>query len=296
MEHDVADIGTALELADLAVFRSVASAGGVNGAARALRLPRSTISRRLARLEQDLGVRLFVRAKQRLSLTDDGARLLERTRGILDDVEDLVADARGVRTRVHGRLRMSAPLDLAGERELWLGLIARFPEVSFEVELTNRYVDVVREGYDIALRAGTGADASLVVRRLGTYALHAVASPAYVARWGKLRAPVELRAHSCLLLARFAPRAGHPGPQAPHRHVLLDDPHLVREGARRGLGIAILPASLVRSDIEDGTLVPVLDAYDPLRVPLYAVHADRRLLPATIRAVLDHFAAELAGT
>ena len=140
-----------------------------------------------------LGVRLFHRAAQRLSLTEAGARLLTRTRAIVEHVEDLLDDARGVSTAVHGRLRVSAPLDLSCDTSLWLDLFAQYPEVSLEIELTNRYVDVLREGYDIAMRAGRGDDESLTLRRLGAYQLYAVASPEYVGRHGRLREPREPR-------------------------------------------------------------------------------------------------------
>lgn len=267
----------------------------MNGAARALKIPRSTISRRLARLEAQLGVRLFHRTAQRLSLSEAGERLLARARAIVEHVEDLVDDAQGVSTTPRGRLRVSAPLDLSGDPSLWLDLFARYPEVSFEVELTNRYVDVVREGYDLAMRAGRGDDESLTLRRLGAYELFAVASPEYVRRHGRLREPRDLRAHSCLLLSPLTRRPGETSPKPPHRHLVLDDAQTVLQGALRGMGIAILPRALVGEHLERGALLTVLDAYAPLTVPLYAVYPDRTLLPATVRVFIEHMQRTFGG-
>lgn len=295
MRQHVAENGTAPRADDLVVFRAVATDGGVNGAARALELPRSTVSRRLSRLEEQLQVRLFHRAGGRLVLTDVGTRLLERVRAVLDDLAALAEDARGVTSVVRGRLRMSAPRDLAGESQLWLDLLAAFPEVAFEVELTNRYVDVVREGFDLAMRGGRGADETLTVRRLGSYALFAVASPSFARKNPKLQAPVDLRSQSCLLLSPFSKRADAPALRPPHRHVVLDDPHVLRLAALAGHGIAILPRSLVDRDLKRGRLVPVLEAYAPLEVPLYAAYAERKLVPATIRAVVNHLQGAFGG-
>ncbi len=287
-ERTVLNTGTLPDLDDLRVFRAVASDGGVNGAARALRLPRSTISRRLARLEERLATRLFRRTRRGLTLTDGGARLLDHARSVLDQVETLLFEAAGTRTTVRGQLRLTAPADLVGERDVWLRFAEANPELSVEIDFTNRYVDIVRERYDLAVRAGRGPDESLVTRRLGFYHLHAVASPEYLRAFGALSAPSELRAHSCLLLSAFAPQRGVTGPATPHRHLVLSDATLVLEGARRGMGIAILSPSLVRDDLACGRLVPVLPAYNPLRVPLYAAYPDHRRASAAQEALLQH--------
>ncbi len=289
-ERPVLVAGTLPDLDDLRVFHAIARDGGVNGAARALHLPRSTISRRLARLEERLAARLFRRTRRGLTLTDDGARLLERARAVLDEVDALLREAAGARSAVRGRLRLTAPADLVGERDVWLRFAAANPELSLEVDFTNRYVDIVRERYDLALRAGRGPDESLMTRRLGHYHLHAVASPQYRRDFGTLGAPAELRAHSCLLLSPFAPKRGAAVPASPHRHLVLSDATLALEGARRGMGIAILAASFVGEDLARGTLVPMLPAYNPLRVPLYAAYPDHRRPSAAHEALLQHLA------
>jgi DNA-binding transcriptional LysR family regulator len=294
-EQGVPPGATLPDLEDLRVLCAVVDEGGVNSAARKLGQPRSSVSRRLTRLEGRLGARLFHRSHQELTLTPEGVRLTERARRLIDDAETLVRDARGVASEVRGRLRVSAPLDLAEDRAFWTTAFTAHPEVTFEIELTNRYVDVVREGFDVALRAGRGTDEELVVRRMGSYALRAVASPAYVRAHGQPRTPAELRAHSCVVLAPFAGRPDRPGPGAPHRHLVVNSQGIALEGAMGGLGIAILPAALVAPHLESGALVPALDAYDPLLVPMYAAYPERKLLPATLRAFLDHVERTLAS-
>lgn len=289
MAQGVRADGTALpETKDLEVFRAVFTEGGVNAAARALRLPRSTVSRRLSALESLLRVRLFTRHGQSLTLTEDGARLAERTKDVLSGLADLCADARGADDVPSGRLRLSAPADLSGAHHLWLRLFKAFPQITFELEFTNRYVDVVREGFDVALRGGRGTDDHLVVRKLGDYQLWAVASPAYVKRYGRVTSPVELRKHTLLLLSPLAAKPDAPTPVLPHRHLVLGDPQVARQAALAGLGVAILSKELVMKDLSRRALVPVVDAYAPLRVPLFAAFPTRRLMPAALRLVLDH--------
>jgi DNA-binding transcriptional LysR family regulator len=145
-EQGVPPGATLPDLEDLRVLCAVVDEGGVNSAARKLGQPRSSVSRRLTRLEGRLGARLFHRSHQELTLTPEGVRLTERARRLIDDAETLVRDARGVASEVRGRLRVSAPLDLAEDRAFWTTAFTAHPEVTFEIELTNRYVDVVREG------------------------------------------------------------------------------------------------------------------------------------------------------
>lgn len=279
--------GTPAASEDLQAFVATATDGSLTGAAAALGLPKSTISRRLARLEAHLNVRLFVRHRQRLRLSDDGAALLSEARAMLDGLVDLGARLRGRSAEPRGRLRVSVPRDLAAFPDVWLDFAQEHPQVALEIELTNRYVDVVREGFDVALRGGRGDDETLTARRVGGYALVAVATPAYLAEHGTLDGPADLRRHSCILLSPLRKRAGHPDrPEPPHRHLIYNDPEFARRAALRGLGVAILAPHLVAEDRAAGRLVSALAAYDPLRVPLYAVYPDRAYLRGAVTRFL----------
>lgn len=273
---------------DLETLIAVADSGGLGAAARALRVPKSTVSRRLTRLEATLSVQLVARTQRALRLTDEGSGVLARARETLSDVDALVADVRGAQADPRGRLRVSAPADLAAYAEVWLEFAAVYGAVELQVEFTNRYVDVVREGFDVAIRGGRGDDETLVARKLGSYALRAVAAPSWVAQHGRLSEPRQLRTQSCVLLQPFKGAARTP---AESRHLVLNQTGLVHAACLRGLGVAILAAPLVAEDVNAGRLVPVLDAYDPLTVPLFAAYPDRRFLSASIVVLLRHLTA-----
>jgi DNA-binding transcriptional LysR family regulator len=277
---------------DLQALLAVVAHKGLGAAARALGVPKSTVSRRLLRLEAATGVALIVRSKAAVRPTDEGARVVARAQEVLREVEALVAAARGARETPRGRLRVSAPADLAAYGEVWLSFLEAYPAVELQVEFTNRYVDVVREGFDLAIRGGRGQDEALITRRLGAYALRAVAAPSWVQANGRLREPKDLRERSCVLLQPFQ---GGGRPPAGARHLVLNQTDLVVAACLRGLGVAVLPAPRVAADVEAGRLVVVLDAYDPLTVPLYAAYPDRRFLPASTLALLDHVGSAFAA-
>ena len=269
----------------LVVFVDVVEAGSLTAAALRRGVPKSTVSRRLDRLESTIGVQLMARSRQSVQRTDEGARVVERAREVLRDVDAMVASARGAHDTPRGRLRVSAPADLTAYSEVWLAFMEAHPLVELQIEFTNRYVDVVREGFDLAVRGGRGDDEALITRRLGAYALRAVAAPAWVQEHGRLHEPKDLRARSCVLLKAFR---GGGRPPAGVRHLVVNQTDLVYGACLRGLGVAVLPAPLVDADVAAGRLKPVLDAYDPLTVPLYAAYADRRFLSASTLALLDH--------
>lgn len=277
--------GTHPHTEDLETLLAVVDQGGIGAAARMLGVPKSTVSRRLSRLEAQVGVQLVARSARSVRPTDEGARVVERVRDVLMDLDALVASARGAHDAPRGRLRISAPGDLAAYADVWLAFMVDHPLVELQLEFTNRYVDVVREGFDLAIRGGRGDDEALITRRLGAYALRAVAAPSWVAENGRLNAPRELRERSCVLLQPFR---GVERPPPGTRHLVLNQTDLVRAACLRGLGVAVLPAPLVDADVAAGRLQPVLDAYDPLTVPLYAAYPDRRFLPASTLALLEH--------
>lgn len=274
---------------DLETFLAIVEAGSLSAAAIALRQPKSTLSRRLGRLEARLGVRLLVRSRHRLELSQTGATLLEPARQALDRLRELASAADQSRAVPEGPLRVSIPVDLLGRRALWLGFVEAFPRVALELEPTNRHVDPVAERFDLALRAGRGPDEALVAQAIGHYKLIAVASPDYVARCGRLEDPAALRRHSCLLFRALGHRPGHPDrPELPRRHVICPDEGFALDGALRGLGVAILRAELVEPHLARGALQPVLDAYDPLEVPVFAVYPERAALRAAVAAFIDY--------
>ena len=282
MERSVVDSGT-LVLEDLRAFIATLEAGSLTGAAERLSVPKSTVSRRLARLEESLDARLFDRTKGGLRLTDLGRIVVEPARNALAEVRFITDALAGARSAPAGRLRVAASADLAAYDRLWVDFAAEHPQVELETLFTHRSVDVAGEGFHLALRAGP--DRSLVAQQIGGYGLRAVASQAYVAERGRPSRDADLPNHDLVLMkpgASFEPnsRVG----RTAGRRLVLDDLAAVLCAARRGLGIAFLPAYLCDPFIEAGDLAVMLDRYDPLWVPVFAVYPDRPSLPSAQRA------------
>jgi DNA-binding transcriptional LysR family regulator len=275
-----------LPIEDLRVFVVAVEEGSLNAAARKLGVPKSTVSRRLARLEERLGTALLHRSARGLAQTDAGRVVFEPARNILDELAALAELARAGMAEPRGRLHVSAPHDLAG-MPLWMDFCARHRAVELHVEFSNRYVDVVAEGFDVALRGGRGDDETLIVRRLGSYELRACATPAWAAQHGPFTAETALRELDCVLLAPFRQRPAARRRRAANRHIVGNDLATVVDGVLRGLGVAFLPAHASAKHLRSGRLVSVHPAYDPLAVPLYAAYPNRRYMPAALTAFLQ---------
>ncbi|WP_205520361.1 LysR family transcriptional regulator [Pyxidicoccus caerfyrddinensis] len=276
------------------LFVEVVATGGITAAAERLGLRKSTVSRRLAALEERLGIRLLERNTRRLRLTEVGrdyhahcARLVAEAR----EVNRAVSELRGT---PQGTLRI-ATLSLLGE--LLTPLISEFllrqPRMRVEVSLAEAHVDLIAEEYDLALRTGPLADSTLVARRLGRLRTGYYASPSYLGRHGTPHTADELQGHECVLLAEpgtdevwyfVEGRRAKTVPVAGRLRVPS-----VRAGqaaARAGLGVVRLPASLVVDDVRGGMLVPVLEDVTPPGIPVFAVYPSSRQLPPKVRAFL----------
>jgi DNA-binding transcriptional LysR family regulator len=291
-----------MDLNRAAVFVRVVDEGGFTAAARVLRLPKSSVSRSVALLEEELGARLLQRSTRKVRLTEAGTAFYERAaRGIagVEEAADAVADLQG---SLRGRLRLTAPADAA----TWLlaPLIARFvaqhPAVYIELVLTGRIVDLVTEGVDFALRAAPMRDSTLVARRLAPVAVKLFAAPAYLARRPAPATVAGLAQHDCVL---FRPENGRAtwtlrGPegevQVPVRGpVGADDYAFLQQAAVAGAGIALLPSFLCRAAAGVGALVPVLPAYAAPAGHIHLVYPSARYLPQRAGAFRDFILAEL---
>lgn len=288
---------------DLLLFARVADTGSFTRAAERLGLPKSSVSRRLAALERLLGEQLLLRTTRKLSLTDFGRHLLEHARQVASEVEAAQALALHRQAQPSGRLKVSLPGDLAGlDVELLLRqFLTRYPQVSLELDITPRRVDLIGENYDLAIRMGElEDDASLVARRLFDHEWGLYASPYYLALHGEPREPEELHAHQGLTLRT---RAGDAWPWqlargeegwkglAPPR-VIANSPPLLMRLAEQGAGIVALPHTVVRQacPVQAGqrpSLVRVLPEWCLPRTQAWAVMPGRRLVPARTRAFLD---------
>jgi DNA-binding transcriptional LysR family regulator len=284
------------DMGHLAVFVRVVEAGSFAAAARSLRTTPSAASKRVAGLEQRLGVRLLARTTRSLALTEPGAELFARASRILHDIEsaEVAVSRHGGAPR--GTLRVSVPTSF-GEARVVPSLprfLERHPEVSVELSVCDRFVDVVAERFDLAVRVGTVAAEGLVVRRLGEAAAVVVAAPAYLAARGAPAAPDDLLRHDCLRYTlvpaghewRFTDRRGTRAVPVSGR-VASDHGGSLREAALQGLGLAWLPRYMVDDDLRTGRLVAVLTRWATRTYPIQAVlPPGRGPLPKT-RAFVD---------
>jgi len=290
------NVDAALDLDLVARFVRVAEARSFAAAALRTKLPKSTLSRSVTRLEQALGVRLFERTTRSIRLTDEGLRLYETaSRGLatIGEALDLASDSP---TKLRGTLRISAPPDLGN---LFLAdMIARFsaqnPDIRVEVELTGRMVDLVKEGFDAAFRAGQLRDSSLVARKLGSLSAAVYVAPSWLARQAVPKKPADLESLPFIV---FRPVQGEQritfkGPKGTTRiavrgPIASDDLAFVHRTCVAGAGLAWLPCLVGERSVADGSLVRVLPTFDSSTGALHLVYPSSRLAPARLVALRD---------
>jgi DNA-binding transcriptional LysR family regulator len=286
-----------VETAELLAFSKTVEAKSLSRAAAELGVPRATISRRLARLEQQLGVRLLRRSTRSLVLTDAGTALYRHARIALDAVKHAEDSVRRNDDAVRGDLRVSVPPMLShGLNRMLCQFAADYPQVSLHVNTTSRHVDLRRDGYDVALRAGTALEPGLIARTLAHVPVLGVAAPSYLEQRGVPRTLRDLRKHSCILgFARGELPQSHW--QLAHGRLLhvegtfvSNDIDLLCEAAVRGFGIAFLPWILVSPYVVDGTLVKVLPGKLEVMSVLAVVYPEREFVPPQVKAIVAAFA------
>ncbi len=259
-----------------------------------------TVSKQLTALEEKLGVRLLNRTTRRLSLTDAGREYYQRCKRILDEIQEMEADVSDLQNRPTGTLRINAPVAF-GQMHL-VPLVFRFrrlyPNLGVDLAFNDRYVDLVQEGFDVAIRFGELADSQLVARHVGSSARVCVASPAYLQAKGTPQSPSDLRKHNCITYTYFfSSEWRFDGPGGPQQIRVSGDFRAnsgltIRLAALEGIGIANVPAFVVREDIETGRLVQVLAEYGPAPVRISAVYPSARLLSRKVKLFIDYIQAE----
>lgn len=282
-------------LEDLHLFATVARLRSFSRAAAELGMPVATVSRRVAALERRLEAQLLRRTTRRVEPTDAGALLLERSDEPLRALAAAI-DCLGEETRrPRGRLRVTLPADLA---QAWLadpiaGFAARHPEIRLELELTARVVNLVEEGFDLAIRAGEDVPPGLIARLLTRMTTGVYASPGYLAGLPALRHPRDLAQVNALLLAGrradsewILRRGSDQASVVPQGNLRVNDLATLVQLAAAGAGAALLPQPLVRRETEAGRLVPMIPGWQGPAVPIHTVYASRRM-PLRLRLFLD---------
>lgn len=284
------------------LFVRIVEAGSFAAAAERLGVTPTRASRALRDLEDRLGARLLNRTTRRLAPTDAGWDFLARARRILGDVAEAEEEASARHARPRGPLRITAPVSYGIRRVA--PLVADFlktnPEVTVELSLNDRLVDLVEGGFDLAIRVGVPRDLSLTVRELTTARMILVASPSYLKERGRPGTPADLRDHDCLGYAHGGPpgpltflgRDG-PVPVRPTYRMIADNGDALEEAVRAGLGVAPQPDFVVEEDLASGAVVPVLPDFRLPEFPVSALHPFTRSPPAKVRAFIDHAVAVL---
>jgi DNA-binding transcriptional LysR family regulator len=280
----------------MTAFIAVSETQSLTAAARRLGLSPSVMSRQIAALESRLGARLFQRTTRQISLTDAGARYLERTRRILADLDEAERAVQSDRTESSGRLSVTAPL-IFGRLHV-APLLARFvehhPKVSVELILSDRFVNLVEEGYDLAIRIGHLPDSQLIARRFGETRRALVASPSYLARAGVPQRPDDLPLHDTIaFMPGTPPFDWHFSEEGADLKVGLAPRFITNSGdaaialALDGAGIARVLYYQVRDAIKEGRLVEVLAPFAPGPMPIHAVYPSARFLSGKVRAFVE---------
>jgi len=291
-----------LDLTDLRVFLRITDAGSISGAARALGMPKSSVSRSLARIEATVRATLVERSTRRLRLTDAGLLLQRHARRILDEVgeaEDAIAGFVGV---PRGTLRVSAPPSFAAGplAPMLPAFLARYPELRVVLSFDNQPIVVLPDDIDVAIRAGPLPDSDLVARRLASTQLWACASPGYLATFGTPTTVDELRGHTIITLFdhrstwRFRTPAGVMQEFAAEPGLVVPEHAIARTVLIGGAGIGRLPEYHARDAIADGTLVRLLPDHEGERVDVHALYPRQRSLSAKVRVFVDALSTHLA--
>jgi DNA-binding transcriptional LysR family regulator len=283
-------------LASMRAFVQVVDSGSFAGAARRLAASPAAVTHHVQALEDRLGVQLLSRTTRKLSLTEVGRTFYQHSAQILAQVEEAERSATLLQTTPRGLLRLNTSEGIA---RVVMPLIAEFtaahPEMSFDVVLTDRMVDMVEGGFDLALRAGPLPDSSLISRKLALGKLILCAAPDYLARRGAPQRPEDLAGHNCLIYQmlgnewRFNGRAGDVA-VAVSGNLRSNSLEAVRRAALSGQGIGLLAAVVVAEDLQKGALVRLLPEYDANEVVIQAVYPASRHLSVKTRSFLDFLA------
>lgn len=272
-------------------FLEVVRTGSISQAARQLGIPRATLSRRMTALEAELSVRLIHRRTTRLALTSAGKLLEQRASRIVADVDAAWASVRQLDDTPRGLLRVS----MTGPyfSKLFTDFLCDYPEVQLEVQSTTRHVDLLAEGVDVAMRIGEIKDPELIARRVHSDRSLVVASPAYLEWRGAPIKVSDLAEHDCMVgfSGDWVPSASWPllagGTVKVSGRLAANEISLARNAALEGIGLSLLPSSVVANELSSGQLVPVLFDKVGKEIPISLVFADRDYIEPKVRVFLD---------
>ena len=284
------------------LFIRVAERGSFAGVADQLGVARSVVTRQIAALETHLGVKLMTRSTRRLTLTAAGAAYLEKCRVILNLVEAAETDVAEHRLTPRGHLRLGLPLVFGLKRllPLLLDFAQRYPEISLDMDYTDRRLNLIEEGFDLSIRITDHLEPGAIARKLGACRLLTVASPDYLARHGRPAHPAELKHHECLTYTNDGSNTtwlfqveGRPELVAVRCRISANNGEALVEAAASGLGIALQPDFIAGPALAAGTIEAILEPFAPPALGIYALLPSHRYMPYRVRVCIDFLAARL---
>lgn len=285
-----------IDLNDMIIFANVVDAGTISGAAKEMGQPKSTISRRMKLLEEELGVRLLQRTTRSLKLTELGAVFYERCKRVQAEAEEAERSVSAGQEVPRGILRITAPAETGVTRmgTLIAQYTKKYPEVRVMMDLSNRFVDLIEEGYDLAIRAGQLENSTMVARRLGSTRLVVCSSPGYLRRNSAPATPYQLKNHPLVLYSNILQKQlfQFSGPQG-IASIQLEPQHcanslmVLRDMVKSGYGITLLPESHTHRDVSEGKLVLLLEEWKLPENGVYAIYPSPRHLTPKVKSFID---------
>jgi DNA-binding transcriptional LysR family regulator len=289
----------------MAVFTKVVGAGSFSAAARGMNLSQAYVTKQIQELESWLGARLLNRTTRRLSLTEVGSGFYDRCMRILDAIEEARSAAGALQTVPRGRLRINAPVSfgLLHLAPAVTEFLETYPDVSIEMLVNDRVVDLLEGEFDVGVRIGRLRDSSLIARRIAPIRLAICAAPAYLARHGAPKTPDDLANHNCLEYTYFESRgewrlldpAGSEIAVPVSGRYLANNADVLRSTALAGGGVILAPTFLLGEDLRAGRLVRLLPDYPPPEQALHALYPPGRHLSAKVRSFVDFLVARFGG-
>lgn len=278
-------------------FVRVADSQSFSEAARRLRLSKSVVSRQVSALEAQLGARLFHRTTRSLSLTEIGQAYYAHCSRILAEIEEANLSISSLQAEARGKLRVNAPMSfgILHLAPLLPAFLDRNPQVDVDMAMNDRFISLVEEGFDVAVRIGKLEDSTLIARQLAPARRAVCASPAYLERHGSPQTPDDVAAHNCLCYSNlattdewnFCTPDNRRWPVEVRGRLRVNNGDTLRQAALAGLGLAMLPTFIVGRDLQSGTLVSVLADYVPQTTAIFAVYPHNRHLSPKVRAFVD---------
>lgn len=302
----VNDILTIMDTLDgIKTVISVVETGSFTAASERLGMSKALVSKYIGEVENNLGVRLFNRSTRRLSLTEAGKYYYERSLPLLEEYAELVDNVTREQSNPRGLLRISCPVTF-GEMKLSALLpkfMQRYPDISVDMQLSDKMIDMLEAGIDVVIRIGGVDDSNLVAKQINSFPLILCASPAYIAAHGAPKNTQDIRQHDCIIDSNF--RIGRQWPLISpagktdsievNSRISTNSPRAVKEIALAGGGIGMIPRFIVEQALKDGRLQEILPGYSSLEFGLFAIFPHRRYLSKKVRCFIDFLAEEFSA-